>query len=84
MVEGGGLENRCTRKGTVGSNPTSSAITSCVINKFAIRLYLAKQMFFNLRFAMFPFCFLLNLQQSSLLPVYSLPQSLLESSWQSA
>ena len=25
MVEGGGLENRCTRKGTVGSNPTSSA-----------------------------------------------------------
>ena len=27
MVEGGGLENRCTRKGTVGSNPTSSAKT---------------------------------------------------------
>ncbi len=27
MVEGGGLENRCTRKGTVGSNPTSSART---------------------------------------------------------
>ena len=25
VVEGGGLENRCTRKGTVGSNPTSSA-----------------------------------------------------------
>ena len=27
MVEGGGLENRCTREGTVGSNPTSSAIS---------------------------------------------------------
>ena len=25
MAEGGGLENRCTREGTVGSNPTSSA-----------------------------------------------------------
>ena len=25
MVESGGLENRCTRKGTVGSNPTLSA-----------------------------------------------------------
>ena len=25
MVEGGGLENRCTLTGTVGSNPTSSA-----------------------------------------------------------
>ena len=25
MVESGGLENRCARKGTVGSNPTSSA-----------------------------------------------------------
>jgi hypothetical protein len=24
-VESGGLENRCTRKGTVGSNPTLSA-----------------------------------------------------------
>ena len=27
MAEGGGLENRCTREGTVGSNPTSSAIS---------------------------------------------------------
>ncbi len=26
VVESGGLENRCTRKGTVGSNPTLSAI----------------------------------------------------------
>ena len=25
VVESGGLENRCTRKGTVGSNPTLSA-----------------------------------------------------------
>ncbi len=25
VVERGGLENRCTRKGTVGSNPTLSA-----------------------------------------------------------
>ena len=25
MVDRGGLENRCTRKGTVGSNPTPSA-----------------------------------------------------------
>ena len=25
MAESGGLENRCTRKGTVGSNPTLSA-----------------------------------------------------------
>ena len=24
VVESGGLENRCTRKGTVGSNPTLS------------------------------------------------------------
>ena len=27
MVDGDGLENRCSRKGTVGSNPTPSAIT---------------------------------------------------------
>ncbi len=26
MVYGDGLENRCSRKGTVGSNPTPSAI----------------------------------------------------------
>ena len=26
VAEGGGLENRCTREGTVGSNPTSSAM----------------------------------------------------------
>ncbi len=25
MADGGGLENRCSRKGTVGSNPTPSA-----------------------------------------------------------
>ncbi len=25
MAESGGLENRCVRKGTVGSNPTPSA-----------------------------------------------------------
>ena len=25
VVEGAGLENRCTRKGTGGSNPSSSA-----------------------------------------------------------
>ena len=25
MVDGGGLENRCTRKGTGGSNPSPSA-----------------------------------------------------------
>ncbi len=28
MVEGGGLENRCRVKPTVGSNPTSSASTN--------------------------------------------------------
>ena len=27
MVYGDGLENRCPRKGTVGSNPTPSAIS---------------------------------------------------------
>ena len=27
MVDRGGLENRCARKGTVGSNPTLSAIS---------------------------------------------------------
>ena len=26
VAESGGLENRCTRKGTVGSNPTLSAM----------------------------------------------------------
>ncbi len=26
MADGDGLENRCPRKGTVGSNPTPSAI----------------------------------------------------------
>ena len=31
MVESGGLENRCTRKGTVGSNPTLSATTNLEI-----------------------------------------------------
>lgn len=30
MVERGGLENRCGRKPTVGSNPTLSAIPSAV------------------------------------------------------
>ena len=28
VVERGGLENRCARERTVGSNPTSSAINS--------------------------------------------------------
>jgi hypothetical protein len=27
VVDRGGLENRCTREGTVGSNPTPSAMT---------------------------------------------------------
>ena len=31
MVEGGGLENRCTREGTVGSNPTSSATSVTIL-----------------------------------------------------
>ena len=26
MAESGGLENRCVREGTVGSNPTPSAV----------------------------------------------------------
>ena len=30
MVYGDGLENRCTRKGTVGSNPTPSAILKLI------------------------------------------------------
>ena len=34
MVEGDGLENRCTRMGTVGSNPTLSAI---FISHFEVR-----------------------------------------------
>ncbi len=29
MVESGGLENRCAFAGTVGSNPTLSAISFC-------------------------------------------------------
>ncbi len=34
MVERGGLENRCTRKGTVGSNPTLSAIITAPTRGF--------------------------------------------------
>ena len=30
VVDGGGLENHCTRKGTGGSNPSPSATLSCV------------------------------------------------------
>ena len=40
MVERGGLENRCALAGTVGSNPTLSAIFSMVLNfiiKFLFR-----------------------------------------------
>ena len=29
VVDGGGLENRCTRKGTGGSNPSLSASLAC-------------------------------------------------------
>jgi hypothetical protein len=29
VVEGGGLENHCARKGTGGSNPSSSVIVAC-------------------------------------------------------
>ena len=36
MVETGGLENRCTRKGTGGSNPSPSAIQSGVQRKQAL------------------------------------------------
>ncbi len=31
MVYGDGLENRCSREGTVGSNPTPSAIVKLMI-----------------------------------------------------
>ena len=30
MAESGGLENRCVREGTVGSNPTPSATSSAL------------------------------------------------------
>ena len=33
MVEGGGLENRCARKGTGGSNPSSSATLKPIMSK---------------------------------------------------
>ncbi len=33
MVERGGLENRCTRESTVGSNPTPSASKSLISQK---------------------------------------------------
>ena len=38
MVDGGGLENHCTRKGTGGSNPSLSAnLRSCSPAKMARR-----------------------------------------------
>ena len=36
MVERGGLENRCTRERTVGSNPTLSAIMSRLPDVFSM------------------------------------------------
>ena len=36
MVETGGLENRCTRKGTGGSNPSPSATQSALQRKSAL------------------------------------------------
>jgi hypothetical protein len=37
VVESGGLENRCSRKGTVGSNPTLSATKTVVgSSQFAV------------------------------------------------
>ncbi len=38
MAEGGGLENRCTREGTVGSNPTSSAMSLLLLKTKQLRL----------------------------------------------
>ena len=40
VVESGGLENRCTRKGTVGSNPTLSA-RSILDSRFWILRFLS-------------------------------------------
>ena len=34
VAESGGLENRCTRKGTVGSNPTPSA--TCLVGRAGV------------------------------------------------
>ena len=36
MVERGGLENRCARKRTVGSNPTPSAKLRYIFQKLAV------------------------------------------------
>ena len=36
MVERAGLENRCARKGTVGSNPTLSAIKNYIVYKYQL------------------------------------------------
>ena len=41
MVDGGGLENRCTRKGIGGSNPSPSAKPSLVLAKRERELRLA-------------------------------------------
>lgn len=42
MVERAGLENRCTLRGTEGSNPSSSALfffrSSVFVSQFVIRL----------------------------------------------
>ena len=53
MVESGGLENRCTRKGTVGSNPTLSAITQGKREKIKGKSQRPKTA------SLFPFAFLL-------------------------
>ena len=57
MVEGGGLENRCTRKGTGGSNPSSSAIFLCITLIF---FGLMCCYWFNLRFFIAPYFTLIS------------------------
>ena len=43
-VESGGLENRCTRKGTVGSNPTLSATRFSIADlRLPIRILICDQ-----------------------------------------
>ena len=36
MADGDGLENRCSRKGTVGSNPTPSAINAAQLTPYSV------------------------------------------------
>lgn len=45
MVDGGGLENRCARKGTGGSNPSSSAIRKATLADVAALSALASRTF---------------------------------------